>query len=207
MRGGNVAPCTPSGKGRSSLRGSAASGGKSRRSSERLSTRRAVTRCSRPWRREGGVEQPRGRDDRGSHPTSRPRPRGEGIVQANARGRRADRHRGGVREIGALHGTDHPAVPVPHRRPGCLGLPGRASSSRRRRPLPEPEDLATTVKLIAADRVLGISVLNHVIVARDPRRWHSMASRGTLPRSAWAAARDAAIPEPSRPPAPGRQRP
>jgi DNA repair protein RadC len=48
-------------------------------------------------------------------------------------------------------------------------------------PHPSPEDIATTAKLVAAGKLLGIPVLDHIIVTRDPRRWHSMESRGTMP--------------------------
>ena len=48
-------------------------------------------------------------------------------------------------------------------------------------PSPSAEDIATTAKLMAAGKVLGIPVLDHIIVTRDSRRWHSMATRGTLP--------------------------
>ncbi len=48
-------------------------------------------------------------------------------------------------------------------------------------PSPSPEDIATTAKLMAAGRLLGIPVLDHIIVTRDSRRWHSMLTRGTLP--------------------------
>jgi DNA repair protein RadC len=48
-------------------------------------------------------------------------------------------------------------------------------------PTPSPEDIATTAKLMAAGKVLGIPVVDHIIVTRDSRRWHSMASHGTLP--------------------------
>jgi DNA repair protein RadC len=48
-------------------------------------------------------------------------------------------------------------------------------------PTPSPEDIATTRKLMAAGKLLGIPVLDHVIVTRDPRRWHSMLTRGTMP--------------------------
>ena len=49
---------------------------------------------------------------------------------------------------------------------------------------PSPEDIATTAKLMAAGKLLGIPVLDHIIVTRDSRRWHSMASRGTFPPEA-----------------------
>jgi DNA repair protein RadC len=48
-------------------------------------------------------------------------------------------------------------------------------------PTPSQEDIATTAKLMAAGRVLGIPVVDHIIVTRDSRRWHSMLSRGTMP--------------------------
>jgi DNA repair protein RadC len=51
-------------------------------------------------------------------------------------------------------------------------------------PNPSPEDIATTAKLMAAGKVLGIPVVDHIIVTRDSRIWHSMASRGTLPAEA-----------------------
>ena len=47
---------------------------------------------------------------------------------------------------------------------------------------PSPEDIATTAKLMAAGRVLGIPVVDHIIVTRDSHRWHSMLSKGTLPK-------------------------
>jgi DNA repair protein RadC len=48
-------------------------------------------------------------------------------------------------------------------------------------PTPSSEDIACTAKLMAAGCILGIAVLDHIIVTRDPRRWYSMHSRGTLP--------------------------
>jgi DNA repair protein RadC len=48
-------------------------------------------------------------------------------------------------------------------------------------PTPSSEDIATTAKLMAAGKLLGIPVIDHVIVTRDSHRWHSMLSRGTLP--------------------------
>jgi DNA repair protein RadC len=51
-------------------------------------------------------------------------------------------------------------------------------------PTPSPEDIATTVHLKKAGKLLGIPVLDHVIVTRDSRRWHSMHARGTLPDEA-----------------------
>jgi len=51
-------------------------------------------------------------------------------------------------------------------------------------PTPSPEDIATTSKLMAAGKLLGIPVVDHIIVTRDSRRWHSMLSRGTLPPEA-----------------------
>jgi DNA repair protein RadC len=51
-------------------------------------------------------------------------------------------------------------------------------------PTPSPEDIATTAKLMAAGRVLGIQIVDHVIVTRDSWRFHSMMMRGTLPTDA-----------------------
>jgi hypothetical protein len=34
---------------------------------------------------------------------------------------------------------------------------------------------------MAAGRLLGIPVVDHIIVTKDSRSWHSMLSRGTLP--------------------------
>ncbi|HEV3192080.1 MAG TPA: JAB domain-containing protein [Polyangiaceae bacterium] len=51
-------------------------------------------------------------------------------------------------------------------------------------PSPSQEDIATTAHLMAAGRILGIEVVDHIIVTRDSRRWHSMLSSGTLPREA-----------------------
>lgn len=48
-------------------------------------------------------------------------------------------------------------------------------------PSPSAEDIATTAKLMTAGRLLGIPVVDHIIVTRDSRCWHSMLSRGTLP--------------------------
>jgi hypothetical protein len=57
-------------------------------------------------------------------------------------------------------------------------------------PSPSPEDVATTAGLMTAGKVLGIPVVDHVIVTREPGRWHSMATRGTLPRASFGAARE-----------------
>jgi DNA repair protein RadC len=51
-------------------------------------------------------------------------------------------------------------------------------------PTPSPEDIACTAKLMAAGRILGIPVLDHIIVTRDSRRWYSMHAHGTLPADA-----------------------
>jgi DNA repair protein RadC len=51
-------------------------------------------------------------------------------------------------------------------------------------PSPSPEDIATTAKLMAAGKVLGIPVVDHIIVTRASRIWHSMSSRGTMPPEA-----------------------
>jgi DNA repair protein RadC len=51
-------------------------------------------------------------------------------------------------------------------------------------PTPSAEDVATTAKLMAAGKVLGIPIVDHIIVTRDSRRWHSMVSQGTMPPEA-----------------------
>ena len=48
-------------------------------------------------------------------------------------------------------------------------------------PTPSQEDITTTAHLMAAGRIVGIEVVDHIIVTRDSRRWHSMLSSGTLP--------------------------
>ena len=48
-------------------------------------------------------------------------------------------------------------------------------------PTPSPEDLATTGHLMRAAKILCVPILDHVIVTRDARRYHSMFERGTLP--------------------------
>ena len=49
-------------------------------------------------------------------------------------------------------------------------------------PTPSAEDLAVTAKLMTVGNTVGIPVLDHVIVTRDPRRYHAMLARGTLPK-------------------------
>ena len=51
-------------------------------------------------------------------------------------------------------------------------------------PTPSREDIATTARLIAAGKVLGIPVVDHVIVTPDVGRFHSMHACGTLPDDA-----------------------
>lgn len=51
-------------------------------------------------------------------------------------------------------------------------------------PTPSQEDIATTARLMTAGRVLGIAIVDHIIVTRDARKFHSMLSRGTLPPEA-----------------------
>jgi DNA repair protein RadC len=48
-------------------------------------------------------------------------------------------------------------------------------------PSPSSEDIATTAKLMQAGRVLGLPVIDHVIVTRESRLYHSMLVNGTLP--------------------------
>jgi DNA repair protein RadC len=49
-------------------------------------------------------------------------------------------------------------------------------------PTPSAEDLAMTAKLMSIGNTVGVPVLDHVIVTRDPRRYHAMFTRGTLPK-------------------------
>jgi RadC-like JAB domain len=70
----------------------------------------------------------------------------------------------------------HPAT-EPHRQQNSHNHPSG-------NPTPSPEDIACTAKLMAAGRILGITVLHHIIVTRDSRRWYSMHARGTLPADA-----------------------
>jgi DNA repair protein RadC len=48
-------------------------------------------------------------------------------------------------------------------------------------PKPSREDLSTTAQIMKAGKILCLPVLDHVIVTRDPLRYHSMFERGTLP--------------------------
>lgn len=48
-------------------------------------------------------------------------------------------------------------------------------------PTPSKEDIATTQHMMLAGKILCIPVLDHVIVTRNPHRYHSMFERGTLP--------------------------
>ncbi|MGH7733467.1 MAG: JAB domain-containing protein, partial [Gemmatimonadales bacterium] len=48
-------------------------------------------------------------------------------------------------------------------------------------PGPSPEDIATTKHIMIAGKILCIPVLDHLIVTRNPHRYHSMFERGTLP--------------------------
>jgi hypothetical protein len=48
-------------------------------------------------------------------------------------------------------------------------------------PAPTPEDIATTEHIRLAGKILCIPVLDHLIVTRNPHRYHSMFERGTLP--------------------------
>jgi DNA repair protein RadC len=54
-------------------------------------------------------------------------------------------------------------------------------------PSPSKEDILTTSKLMTVGNLLGIPIMDHVIVTRDSRCYHSMLSRGTLPEPTAAA--------------------
>ena len=55
---------------------------------------------------------------------------------------------------------------------------------RLRSALPRGSSLSGWAKLMAAGKLLGIPVVDHVIVTRDSRRFHSMSLNGTLPPEA-----------------------
>jgi DNA repair protein RadC len=48
-------------------------------------------------------------------------------------------------------------------------------------PLPSADDLEATAQIMRVAHIVGIPVVDHVIVTRDPGRYHSMFERGTLP--------------------------
>jgi hypothetical protein len=50
-----------------------------------------------------------------------------------------------------------------------------------RGPMRRPEDMATTAHIVRAAKVSCMPVLDHLIVTRNPQRYHSMFERGTLP--------------------------
>jgi DNA repair protein RadC len=50
-------------------------------------------------------------------------------------------------------------------------------------PSPSADDITTTAKIMRAGELLAVPVVDHVIVTRDPARYHSMLDRGTLPTS------------------------
>jgi DNA repair protein RadC len=50
-------------------------------------------------------------------------------------------------------------------------------------PSPSEQDKGATTRLLAASCVVGVSVLDHVIVTRDPRTWESMFE--TCPALGW----------------------
>jgi DNA repair protein RadC len=47
-------------------------------------------------------------------------------------------------------------------------------------PTPSPEDLGTTAQILRAGELLALPLVDHVIVTRDPLRYHSMLERGML---------------------------
>ena len=48
-------------------------------------------------------------------------------------------------------------------------------------PTPSREDIATTAQIMLGAKILCMPVLDHVVVTRNPHRYHSMFERGTLP--------------------------
>ncbi len=49
-------------------------------------------------------------------------------------------------------------------------------------PAPSSEDITTTAGLLRAGKMLNMPILDHVIVTRDPARYHSMSDEQTLPK-------------------------
>lgn len=47
-------------------------------------------------------------------------------------------------------------------------------------PRPSDDDIEATMAIAQAAKVIGMSVIDHVIVTRDPLRYHSMYEKGTL---------------------------
>lgn len=50
-------------------------------------------------------------------------------------------------------------------------------------PTPSEQDITTTAAIMRAAKIVGIPVVDHVIVTRNPGRYHSMEAGGTLPRA------------------------
>jgi RadC-like JAB domain len=48
-------------------------------------------------------------------------------------------------------------------------------------PTPSSDDIVTTRKIVEAAELLGLGVLDHVIVTKDPNRSCSMFERGVMP--------------------------
>jgi DNA repair protein RadC len=44
-------------------------------------------------------------------------------------------------------------------------------------PMPSPDDIFMTENIVAAGKVVGIVVLDHIVVTRDPSRWSSILDR------------------------------
>ena len=56
-----------------------------------------------------------------------------------------------------------------------------ASASTLRQPQPSQEDRVLTVRLVAAGKLLGISVLDHVIIGDGTNSYFSFADEGLMP--------------------------
>jgi DNA repair protein RadC len=48
-------------------------------------------------------------------------------------------------------------------------------------PSPSEQDITTTAAIMRAAKMVDIPMVDHVIVTRQPLRYHSMLDRGTLP--------------------------
>ncbi len=49
-------------------------------------------------------------------------------------------------------------------------------------PTPSEQDISATAAIMRAGSILSIPAVDHVIVTRDPHRYHSMLDRGTMPK-------------------------
>lgn len=87
-----------------------------------------------------------------------------------------------VAAMGGQHGINVDARPV--LRAGLLACASAMIVGHNHPsgdPSPSAEDISFTARLIECARVIGVPVVDHVIVTRDERVYHSMLTCGTLP--------------------------